>query len=247
MLADLVGDLLLGAVDVGVVLGEGADPQQAVQDALALVAGDAAELGQAQRQLAVGVAVGGVDEAGAGAVHRPQREAALVVLHEVHLVAVVVPVAGAVPELLVEHLRGGDLLVAALAQLLLDLVLDQVQQRGPVGQPERHPRRLVAQHEEAELGAEAAVVARLRLLDPLQVLLQVLLREEGGAVDPGQALAVLVAAPVGAGDRAQLDRLDPAGRGRRAGRGRGPRRGRCGRARRSRRLRRGPGPRSARP
>ena len=122
MLGHLVGDLVLGAVDVGVVLGEGADPQQPVQDALALVAGDAAELGQAQRQLAVGVAVGGVDEAGAGAVHRPQREAALAVLHEVHLVAVVVPVPGAVPELLVEHLRRGDLLVAALAQLLLDLV-----------------------------------------------------------------------------------------------------------------------------
>ena len=128
-------------------------------------------------------------------------------------VAVVVPVAGAVPELLVEHLRGRDLLVAALAQLLLDLGLDQAQQGRPVGQPERHPGRLLAQHEEAELGAEAAVVARLRLLDPLQVGLEVLLREEGGAVDPGQHLAVLVAAPVGAGDRVELDRLDPPGRG----------------------------------
>ena len=122
--------------------------------------------------------------------------------------------AGAVPELDVEDLRRGDLLVAALAQLLADLGFDQVQQRGAVGEPERHARRLVAQHEEAELRAEAAVVARFRLLDPLQVLLEVGLGEEGGAVDPGQLLAVLVAAPVGAGDRVQLDRLDPAGRGR---------------------------------
>jgi len=38
------------------------------------------------------------------------------------------------------------------------------------------------------------VVAGFRLLDPLEVRLEVLLREEGGAVDPGQALAVLVAA-----------------------------------------------------
>ena len=169
---DLVGDLLLGAVDVGVVLGEGAHAQQAVQDALALVAGDAAELGQAQRQLAVGVALGVEDEAGAGAVHRPQRQALLVGLHEVHVVAVVLPVPGAVPELLVEHLRRGDLPVAALAQLGLDLVLDQVQQRRAVGQPEGHPRRLFAQHEDAELGAEAAVVARLGLLDQLQVLVR---------------------------------------------------------------------------
>ncbi len=64
-------DLVLGAVDVGVVLGEGADPEQAVEHALALVAGDPAELGQAQRQVAVGVALGAVDQAGAGAVHRP--------------------------------------------------------------------------------------------------------------------------------------------------------------------------------
>ncbi len=45
---DLVGDLVFGAVDVGVVLGEGADAQQAVEDALALVAADPAELGEPQ-------------------------------------------------------------------------------------------------------------------------------------------------------------------------------------------------------
>ena len=73
----LVDDLLRRAVDVGVVLGEGADPQQAVQDALALGAGDLAELGEPQRQLAVGVALGVEDEAGAGAVHRPDRVLAL--------------------------------------------------------------------------------------------------------------------------------------------------------------------------
>src|SRR5204863_2824051 len=66
---------------------------------------------------------------------------------------------------------------------------------------------------DAELGTEAAVVAFLGLLEPLQVRLQVLLREEGGAVDAGQALALLVAPPVGASDRAELDRLDPSGRG----------------------------------
>ena len=40
-----------------------------------------------------------------------------------------------------------------------------------------------------------------------------LLREEGGAVDAAQHLAALVAAPVGAGDRVELDRRDPPGRG----------------------------------
>ena len=88
----------------------------------------------------------------------------------------------------------------------------RVQERGAVGQPEGHAGGLGAEHEEVELGAEPAVVARFGFLDPFEVRLEVLLREEGGAVDPGQLLAVLVAAPVGARDRAQLDRLDPLGR-----------------------------------
>ena len=88
-----------------------------------------------------------------------------------------------------------------------------MQQGRPVRQPERHPRRLLAQHEDAELRAEPAVIARLRLLDPLEVSLEILGREERGPVDPGQHLPGLVAPPIGAGDRVQLDRLDPPGRG----------------------------------
>jgi hypothetical protein len=44
------------------------------------------------------------------------------------------------------------------------------------------------------------------------VLLEILLGEEGGAVDAGEHLAAGVASPVGAGDRSELERLDPAGR-----------------------------------
>ena len=112
----LVLDLLGHAVDVGVVLGEGADAEEAMQDAGALEARDVAVLGEPQRQVAVGVALGVEDEAGARAVHRLQREApalllavALGGLGEVHVLAVVVVVAGAVPEVHVHHLGGLDL------------------------------------------------------------------------------------------------------------------------------------------
>ena len=69
-------DLLLRAVDVRVVLGERAHAQQAVEHALALVARAEAELREAQRQVAVGVALGAEHETGAGAVHRLHRELA---------------------------------------------------------------------------------------------------------------------------------------------------------------------------
>src|SRR5207342_1835238 len=72
----------------------------------------------------------------------------------------------------------------------------------------RRARRLLGEVEEVELAAEAPVVARLRLLEPLEVRVEIGLRVEGGAVDPGQLRVLLVTAPVRAGERRQLDRLD---------------------------------------
>ena len=55
---------------------------------------------------------------------------------------------------------------------------------------------------------EPAVIVRPRLLEPLEIGVEVGLREERRAVDPGQLRVLLVAAPVGAGEPGQLDRLD---------------------------------------
>src|SRR5918912_1303060 len=55
---------------------------------------------------------------------------------------------------------------------------------------------------------EASVVAPLRLLDPLEVRVERLLRVEGGAVDPRQLRVPLVAAPVRAREPRQPERLD---------------------------------------
>ena len=155
--------------------------------------------------------------------------------------------ARAVPELLVEDPRGLDLLVAALRELLAHLALDQPQQDGPVRQPERHPGRLVAKAEQVELRAEPAVVVLARPFEQLEVPFEVLAGVEGGAVDPGQHLALLVAAPVGAGERVELEGADPPGRRRvRAAAEVGERPVAVERDA-SRRPGRGPGPRSARP
>ena len=62
--------------------------------------------------------------------------------------------------------------------------------------------------EEVELSPEPAVVTALRLLEPLEIGVEVGLREERRAVDPRQLRVVLVAAPVRAGEARQLDRLD---------------------------------------
>ena len=62
--------------------------------------------------------------------------------------------------------------------------------------------------EEVQLQAEPAVVAGARLLEPLQVGVEVVLAVEGRAVDARQLLVLLVTAPVGAGEAGQLERLD---------------------------------------
>ena len=62
--------------------------------------------------------------------------------------------------------------------------------------------------EQVELHAQLAVVALLRLLAPPQVLVQLLLALPDRAVDPLEHRALLVASPVGAGDREQLERAD---------------------------------------
>ena len=59
---------------------------------------------------------------------------------------------------------------------------------------------------------EPSVVALLRLLQPLEVLVELVPGREERAVDALQLRAVLVAAPVGAGDAGQLERPDLAGR-----------------------------------
>ena len=84
----------------------------------------------------------------------------------------------------------------------------------PFGQPERRAGRELGEHEQVELLAELAVVARAGLLEPLEVLVELVLGRERGAVDAGEHLAVGVAAPVGAGDAGELERLRAAGVGR---------------------------------
>src|SRR5205085_3329361 len=48
----------------------------------------------------------------------------------------------------------------------------------------------------------------LRLLEPLQIGVEILLRVEGGPVDASQLPVLLVTAPVGARERGQLHGLD---------------------------------------
>ena len=66
------------------------------------------------------------------------------------------------------------------------------------------------EHDQVELAAELPVVALLRLLEAIEVLVEIVLLEPRRAVDALQHLPLLVAAPVCAGGVEQLEVLQPA-------------------------------------
>ncbi len=105
-----------------------------------------------------------------------------------------------------------DVLVAEAQFQVGDVAVEHAAHRRPARQPQREPLSdLRHRDEQLELAPELAVVAPLRLLEPLEVAVELRLRRERDPVDPLQHLAVLVAAPVRAGRTEELHGLDPPG------------------------------------
>ena len=118
---DLVGDLVLAAVDVRVVLRELADAGQAAERTGRFVAVEDVLRVEAHRQVAIALLLEAVVEVVRRAVHRLQREVVrvfvtrglrLAVLDEEHVLLVLAPVAADLPQALVVEERRLDLDVA---------------------------------------------------------------------------------------------------------------------------------------
>ena len=83
----------------------------------------------------------------------------------------------------------------------------------PFGVPEHHAGAFLLEVKQIELAAELAVVALLGFLDLLQIGVELFLLRKRRAVDARQHRIVAVAAPIGARDLHQLERIaDLAGR-----------------------------------
>src|SRR5882724_11562923 len=211
---DLVLDLIRAVVDVSVVLRELPYAHEPCQRARPLVAMQAPHVREAQRQVTVRAQRVAIDQGGFRAVHRLEAEDLLLGLHQEHVLAVVVPVPGLFPEPLVDEDRRGDLLVASRVENLADESLELAHQGPAVRKPEGRAGRDVVEGVEVELAPELSMVALLRLLEPPQMLVELLLREPRGAVDALEHRVALVAPPVGAGGREELEVLHVRGRGR---------------------------------
>ncbi len=164
-------DLLFGAEHVRVVLREAAHAQEPVQRARRLVAMHRAELGNAERQVAIRLQAVLENLDMARAVHRLDDVDPIAVVdliarrlrHE-HVLAERHPVAGSLPQRLVEQLRCVDLVIDA-AEPPPHVGDERLEHRPALGVPEDDARPLLLEMEEVHLAAEAPVIALLRFLE----------------------------------------------------------------------------------
>ncbi len=174
---------------------------------------EAAEVRVADGQVAVAVLVAAEQDAVARAVHGLQRVLPLLGGGEVHVLGVVLVVAAGLPERHIQDLRGDHLVVPVLEVQLAHVGHQLVVDLRPLGMEEGRGRRLGMEGVEPQFLAQLAMVPCLGLLQPLQVLVELLLGVEGRAVDAAEHLVLLVALPVGAGDAEQLEGLQLRGVG----------------------------------
>src|ERR1017187_5684545 len=192
----LAADAFRRGEDVRVILRKGPDARQPLRDSGFLIPVEPRKIGVPDREVAMRVVPRLEQEAVARAVHRLDTEFPLVDRHEVHVVAVSAGVPRGPEELLVENLGRDDLLVAVLDVQVAHERDQEVVDRGALRQEERRRRGPGMEEEEPQLLAELAVVARLRGLEPREMLVQLLLREEHGAVNALQHWIALVALPI---------------------------------------------------
>ena len=207
-----VGDLLRRAENMRIVLREGAHPHEPVQRARGLIAMHLAELGEAQRQLAVAAQALLEHLDVTRAVHRLDREDALIrrLGHE-HVLAESLDVPGLDPQLAVHDLRRVDLVVAR-RRSGARACRRSAAGTAPSPWDARTPRP-------APLPASGTGPVPCRCADDRasppppagQIFLELLLVGPGRAVDPLQHLVARIAAPVGAGHLHQLEGLELAG------------------------------------
>ena len=126
--------------DMRVVLGEAAHTHQTVQRAGKLMPVYNAKLRKTLRQIAVGIHAALIDQNAAWTVHRLDRIVAVVNLRRIHIIFIMIPVTGAVPQLFIEDERRADLLITVLLMLLAPEALQEIAQDHAFGEEEWETR-----------------------------------------------------------------------------------------------------------
>ena len=127
-------------------------------------------------------------------------------LREIHVLTVMIIVAGLLPGFLLEELRALHDIITALQVLALPEIFEDGPDNHALGQPEDHTgSHILKERKQPELTAEFAVITALGFLKLLQIILEGFGISERRTVDAGKHTVLLIAAPVGARDVRDLD------------------------------------------
>src|SRR6266566_4412237 len=206
-------DLRGHAENVGVVLRETADAEQAVKHPAAFVAIDGAKFGETHGKITIAAQLRFIDEDVARAVHGLELVVGLFDFDGAeHVFFEKSGMAAGFPEVEAHDVRGKDEVVAALEQFVAEPVLDNLSNEAALGMPEDEAGAgFFLNAEEVELDAELAMVAALGFFKTVQMFVQLFLREESHGVNALELGIAFLAFPVGAGDVHELERLDAPG------------------------------------
>ena len=103
------------------------------------------------------------------AVHRLNREIAFFRLSGKHIVAIIFPVTGFLPQGAIHNQRSFYFLVTPLILLGAHVLLDLLPQSPTFGMPEHHTRRFILQVEQIKFLRQFAVIAFGRLFEQIQI------------------------------------------------------------------------------
>ncbi len=210
---DFFLDLFGGNEQMGVVLGKAAHAHQAVERAGQFVAVHNTEFAHAQRQLAIAPGFALVNQYAARAVHGLEAIGLVVNGRGVDILLVVVPVAGFLPQMLVEHDGRAAFHITVFPVQLAPEAFQFVAQHHALGEEEGEARAFVENVEQVQLAAQLAVIALFGLFQTLHIGVQLFAAYKRRAVNALEHLVFFIAAPIRAGDGHAFEGLDAAGGG----------------------------------
>jgi len=155
------------------------------------------DLRDPHREVPIGPGLATVKENPPGAVHGLDNIVSLIYLREVHVLAVVIPVTGAAPQLTMQHDGCLNLVVAPPTVFFTPELYQLVPDNHALWVHEGEARALGMQAEEIQLLSQAAMIAALGLLKHVQVCLKISRLFKGRAIDALQHGIAFTAAPVG--------------------------------------------------
>ena len=174
---------------------------------------DDSELCAAHRKLFVRMGLQVIDQDRAGAVHRLDGEVFPVDHGGVHIVLIMIPVTGGLPEGALHDLRRGDFNIVPLLVYLTPVVNQGIAKNHALRQIERESGCFIAEGEKAKLLAELAVVTLLCFFKLHEISIKFLCSPEGNTVDAGKHFVFAVVFPVRARLLGDLEGLEGLGIG----------------------------------